>query len=159
MTSKKSKIVAAGSGLERRSAPGESITYKLIGDETGGALDYLIVTVDPNIGPPLHAHHHQDEALHFIKGRFKVQIGDDTTICESGDFAYVAPGTPHAFVNISSDPGELIAVFTPGGTDKFFEEFGPLMNSGTPDQEKIAALLEKHGMSLLGPPLSPDEDG
>ena len=93
-----------------------------------------------------------------MKGRYKVQIGDDTTICESGDFAYVPAGTPHAFVNISDEPGEFVAVFTPGGTDKFFEEFGPMMNSdsGPPEQEKIAALMEKHGMTLLGPPLSPD---
>ncbi len=33
-----------------------------------------------------------------------------------------------------------------------------MMNSGPQDQEKIAALMEKHGMSLLGPPLSPDQD-
>ncbi len=157
MTEMKPKIVAADSGLERRSVPGESIVYKLTGDETGGALDYLTVTVDPNIGPPLHVHHNQEEAFHFTKGRFKVQIGDDTTICESGDVAYVPAGTPHAFVNISSEPGEFITVFTPGGTDKFFEEFGPMMSSGgPPDQEKIAALMEKHGMSLLGPPLSPE---
>ena len=65
--------------------------------------------------------------------------------------------TPHAFVNISSEPGEFIAVFTPGGTDKFFAEFGPMMISGgPPNQEKIAALMEKHGMTLLGPPLSPE---
>ena len=40
----------------------------------------------------------------------------------------------------------------------FFAEFGPMMNSGSgpPDEEKVAALMEKHGMSLLGPPLSAD---
>ncbi len=155
MTEKKPKIVTAGSGLERHSVPGESMVFKLTGDETGGALDYFIITVAPNIGPPLHSHHNQEEAFHFIKGRFKVQIGEDTTICESGDFVYIPAGTPHAFVNISSEPGEFITVFTPGGMDKFFEEFGPMMSSsGPPDQEKIIALMEKHGMTLLGPPLS-----
>ncbi len=65
---------------------------------------------------------------------------------------------PDAFINLSDEPGEFIAVFTPGGTDKFFAEFGPMMNSGSgpPDEEKVAALMEKHGMSLLGPPLSAD---
>jgi len=69
---------------------------------------------------------------------------------------YVPAGTPHAFVNISSEPGEFIAIFVPGGTDKFFEEFGPMMSDNPPDQEKISALMEKHGMSVLGPPLSPE---
>jgi len=40
----------------------------------------------------------------------------------------------------------------------FFDEFGPLMNSasGPPSQEDIDALLKKHGMSLVGPPLTKD---
>ena len=152
----KPKVVANGSGLERDSVPGDSITYKLIGDESGGALDFLVATIAPHTGPPLHAHNNQDESFLFVKGRYKVQIGDDTTFCESGDFAYVPAGTPHAFVNLSSEPGEFIAVFTPGGSDKFFAEFGPMMHSGPPDNEKIAALMEKHDMRLLGPPLSPE---
>ena len=157
MKKPKPKIVANGSGLERFSVPGESFTYKLTGDESGGALDFLVATIGSHIGPPLHVHHTQDELFLFTKGRYKVQIGDDTSICESGDFAYIPAGTPHAFVNLSSEPGELLAVFVPGGTDKFFEEFGPMMASGPPDEEKIVALMEKHGMSLLGPPLSPEE--
>ena len=158
MSTKKAKIVANGTGLELQSVPGESILFQLTGDETGGALDYMIVTVAPNSGPPLHLHHTQEEVFHIIKGRFKIQAGDETTICDKGDFAYVPAGTPHAFINLSDEPGEFIAVFTPGGTDKFFAEFGPMMNSdsGPPDEEEVAAVLEKHGMTLLGPPLSAD---
>ncbi|MCH7903032.1 MAG: cupin domain-containing protein [Armatimonadetes bacterium] len=157
MKQKTPKIVPAGSGLERQSVPGESLVFKLTGDETGGALDYIVCTVGPKSGPPLHLHHTQEETFHITKGRFKFQIADETKICQSGDFVYIPPGTPHAFVNLSDEPGEFIAVFTPGGTDKFFAEFGPMMSSGgPPDQEKIAALLEKHGMTLLGPPLSPE---
>ena len=121
-------------------------------------MDYIIVTVTPNSGPPLHVHHHQEEAFHFTEGDFKVQIGDNTTIFRKGDFAYVPAGTPHAFLNISDKTAKFISIFTPGGTNKFFEEFGPMMNSdsGPPSQEKISALLEKHGMSLVGPPLKAD---
>ena len=50
MSTKKAKIVANGTGLERQSVPGESILYQLTGDETGGALDYMIVTVAPTQG-------------------------------------------------------------------------------------------------------------
>ena len=158
MSTKKAKIVANGTGLELQSVPGESILYQLTGDETGGALDYMIVTVAPNTGPPLHVHHTQEEVFHIIKGRFKFQAGDETTICEKGDFAYVPAGTPHAFLNISSEPAELIAVYTPGGGEQFFVEYGPLIESGEPDQETVVALMEKHGITLLGPPLSPDQE-
>ena len=55
----------------------------------------MIVTVGPKIGPPLHAHHTQDEVFYIPKGRFKFRAGDETTICEKGDFAYIPTGTPH----------------------------------------------------------------
>ncbi len=158
MTEKNPKIVRAGSGLERQAAPGETIVFKLTGGDSGGTLDYMVLTVAPNVGPPLHLHHFREETFHITKGRFKLRIGDETTICETGDFAYVPAGIPHAFLNISNEPAEFIAVYTPGGEEKFFEEFGPMMEGGAPDQEEVAALMEKHGITLLGPPLSPDQN-
>ena len=75
MSTKKAKIVANGTGLELQSVPGESILFQLTGDETGGALDYMIVTVAPNTGPPLHVHHPQEEVFHIIKGPIQVPGG------------------------------------------------------------------------------------
>jgi len=51
--------------------------------------------------------------------------------------------------------GEIIVVYTPGGGHKFYEELGPASRSGA-DRQQIAALFEKYGMTLLGPPLSLD---
>ena len=36
MTKKNPKIVRAGSGLERQAAPGETLVFKLTGDDSGG---------------------------------------------------------------------------------------------------------------------------
>ena len=47
-------------------------------------------------------------------------------------------------------------VYTPGGGHKFYEELGPLTRHGTPDRAAVAAVFEKYGMTLLGPPLSAD---
>ena len=45
-------------------------------------------------------------------------------------------------------------VYTPGGCQKFYEELGPLTRNGTPDRATVAAVFEKHDMTLLGPPLT-----
>jgi hypothetical protein len=45
-------------------------------------------------------------------------------------------------------------VYAPGGCHKFYEELGPATRAATPDRAEIAAIFERHGMSLLGPPLS-----
>ena len=66
------------------------------------------------------------------------------------------PRCPHAFLNLTDAPGEIIVVYTPGGGHRFYEELGPATRNGTPDRAVVAAIFEKHDMSLLGPPLSAD---
>ena len=92
----------------------------------------------------------------MLKGRYKIRIGDDLFYCEEGGFAYLPSRIPHAFLNLTDEPAEIIVVYTPGGGHKFYEEFGPISRSGPPDRKVIAALFEKYDMTLLGAPLSPD---
>ena len=106
--------------------------------------------------PPLHVHHGQEETIHVLKGRYKIQIGDETFQLAEGGFAYLPSGVPHAFLNLTDDPGEIIVVYTPGGGHKFYEELGPLTRSGMPDRAVVAAVFEKYDMTLLGPPLTAD---
>ncbi len=150
------KVLEAHEGLRLQSGPGRDLVFKLTGDETGGAFDYFIVEVAPHGGPPLHVHHRQEETVHVLKGHFKIQIGDETFRCAEGGFAYLPSGVPHAFLNLTDEPAEIVVVYTPGGGHRFYEELGPLTRNGSPDRETVAAVFEKHGMTLLGPPLSVD---
>lgn len=156
LTTPQYTVLAPGDGLRVASGPGRDLIFKVTGEDTGGALDYATVEVAPNGGPPLHVHHTRDELIHAVKGRFKVQIGDETFVIEQGGFAYMPTGKPHAFLNLTDEPAELTMVFTPGGTHKFFEELGPLARAAAPDRGEIAALFEKHDCTLLGPPLTAD---
>jgi len=101
-------------------------------------------------------HHHQDETIHVLSGRFKVRIADEEHILERGGFAYLPAGLPHAFLNLTDQPAELIILFAPGGGHKFFEELGPATRPATHNREEVAAIFERHGMTLLGPPLGAD---
>ena len=47
-------------------------------------------------------------------------------------------------------------MFTPGGGHKFFEELGPATRIATADRDEVAAIFERHDMTLLGPPLGAD---
>jgi quercetin dioxygenase-like cupin family protein len=147
-------VLAPREGLRLQSGPRRDLIFKVTGEDTGGALDYFTVEVAPKGGPPLHVHHNQEETIHVLKGRFKVRIGDELFRLEEGCFAYLPSEIPHAFLNLTDQPGEIIVVYTPGGGHKFYEELGPATRNGTPDRTVVAALFEKHDMSLLGPPLS-----
>lgn len=149
-------VLGPGEGRRLQSGPGRDLVFKVTGEETGGAFDYFIVEVAPHGGPPLHVHHGQEETIHVLKGQFKVRIGDKVFRCEEGGFAYLPSKIPHAFLNLTDQPGEIIVVYTPGGGHKFYEELGPATRGGQADPRAIAAIFERHGMTLLGPPLSPD---
>ena len=148
--------LAKGEGLKLQSGPGRDLIFKVTGEDTNGAFDYFIVQVAPKGGPPLHIHHMQEETIHVLKGQYKIRIGDEIFYCQEGGFAYLPSRVPHAFLNLTDEPGEIIVVYTPGGGHKFYEEFGPMSRNGPPDPKKVAPLFEKYNMTLLGPPLSPD---
>jgi hypothetical protein len=65
-------------------------------------------------------------------------------------------GIAHAFLNLTDEPAQIILVYSPGGVHPFFAELGPLTRDGTADKAEIAACFERHGMTLLGPPHSPE---
>ena len=149
-------VLSADEGLRLQSGPGRDLVFKVTGEDTGGAFDYFTVEVAPKGGPPLHVHHGKEETIHVLKGRFKVRIGDDVFELAEGGFAYLPSKVPHAFLNLTDEPGKIIVVYTPGGGHRFYEELGPATRNGAPDMAAVAAIFERHDMSLLGPPLSAD---
>lgn len=147
------KVVPPGGGLRRESVPGESLYFKLSGDDCASALDYLELQIAPGSGPPLHVHHVQHETIHFLEGDFKVQVGDALFDCPQGSFVYFPVGVKHAFVNLSAVMGRCILTFVPGGSHNFFAEFGPAVRAGQ-DEQAIAKVFERWDWEVVGPPLT-----
>ena len=149
-------VLGPDDGLRLQSGPGRDLIFKATGEQTDGAFDYSIVEVAPHGGPPLHVHHIHAEAIHALEGRYKIRIGDETFTCEEGGFAYMPAGLPHAFLNLTAEPGRVVLLYAPGGAHRFFEEYGPLARDGVHDRATLAAIFERHDMTLLGPPLRAD---
>jgi quercetin dioxygenase-like cupin family protein len=152
----KPRFLGPNDGLRLQSGPGRDLIFKVTGENTGGLFDYFVVEVAPRGGPPLHVHHIQEETIHVLKGRFKVRCGDETSILEPGGFAFLPSGLPHAFLNLTDEPAEVLVVYVPGGGHKFYEELGPISRAANPDRKAIADVFTRHDMTLLGGPLSPD---
>ena len=156
MTGVGKNILGPGEGLERTSVPGETLMFKVTGDDNDGRMDYFSLDISPDSGPPLHIHHKQYETIHFLSGRFRVHINGEEWECEPGSFVHFPIGVVHAFLNLSPEPAKCILTFTPGHTDDFFEEFGPIIRSfnGPPDPAVIGPIFAKHDWELVGPPLN-----
>jgi hypothetical protein len=92
------KVLAANDGLLRHSVPGETLIYKVTGDDTNGTLDVLVLTMQPKSGPqnPHHLYTYGRSAtmnrltkrcsasvlsmIRFLKRILQPQLSDPETI-------------------------------------------------------------------------------
>jgi mannose-6-phosphate isomerase-like protein (cupin superfamily) len=116
-------------------------------DQTGGALGLFRQTIAPKSGPPMHIHQTEDEFFYVVSGQFKVKLGDRIMSAPAQSVMFVPRGTAHTFQNVGTEPGVLLVGVTPGGFEKVFEE-----RQGV-DAETLRALVKKHNMEVVGPPL------
>jgi mannose-6-phosphate isomerase-like protein (cupin superfamily) len=63
-----------------------------------------------DIRPRLHTHD-VEEAHVLLEGSAKYQIGDQTLTVQAPYVAKVPAGVPHTFINVGSEPMNIIAVF------------------------------------------------
>jgi quercetin dioxygenase-like cupin family protein len=131
---------------------------KVAGDETGGALTLMEMTIPKGWGPPPHTHPGA-ETVYVVEGSVLYHIGDETIEGGPGSAFHVPGGTLEWFEPASEVVRVLIA-YTPGGIDQFFAEVGepaqkrelPPLSQEPPDFERMAAIGAKHGMNIQPPP-------
>jgi quercetin dioxygenase-like cupin family protein len=134
---------------------GDLYTFKLTGDDTGGAFALVENTVQPQNGPPPHIHHREDETFYVLEGEFSFFHGDTTFSANPGSFIYIPKGTLHTYKNVSGAIGRLVFLLTPSGFEKFFEEIGePAKDKTTPPPfdpatvEKLMKLAPKYHLEV-----------
>ncbi|MGH7800590.1 MAG: quercetin 2,3-dioxygenase [Thermodesulfobacteriota bacterium] len=137
---------------------GDLYTFKVMGEETGGAFAVLEVQVQPQNGPPPHIHHREDETFYVLEAEFSFLHSDITFTATAGSFVYIPKGTLHTFKNIGTSQGRFLAIITPAGFEKFFEEIGePAIDKSSPPPfnpaivEKLFALAPKYHLEVRVP--------
>ena len=122
---------------------------KLSTDDSGGKIFIIDTVRSGHGGPPLHYHHEQDEWFLVQEGNFRFQIGEASYELGPGDCLLGPKGVPHAFLNLTS-AARLLVAFMPAGSMEAFFAHAML----DPRSEEFRALSRKHGMEVVGPPLS-----
>jgi len=115
-----------GEGTTIEGPAGGPLTFKVRGEQTGGALTALENVIAPGDGPPLHTHAAEDEAWYVISGELRFQLGEERASAPAGSFVFVPRGTPHCFVNAGAEPARILVLFTPSGMEAFFDRFAEL---------------------------------
>jgi quercetin dioxygenase-like cupin family protein len=130
---------------------GDTLSVKVTGAQTDGAMTVIQEASPPQGGPPLHVHHREDEAFYVLEGKYEVQCGDRKIEATPGSFVFAPRAIPHAFRNISSGPGKVLIMITPAGIEHFFEELGQLGQDkpGPPDLGTVKKIAAKYGIEIL----------
>jgi quercetin dioxygenase-like cupin family protein len=150
-------LATAGEGA-RFWLPGGFDRIRLTAGQTGGVLGITESEEASGDAPPLHVHTHEDETYFVVEGTYTFFIGDQTLTAESGSVVFAPRGIPHTY-RIESPAARYICVITPGGWEGFFADAGiPAADpdfvppAADPDFDRIGAIAERFGVSILGPP-------
>jgi mannose-6-phosphate isomerase-like protein (cupin superfamily) len=147
--------VPAGSDREnKKHAIGlSSTTYKVLTQDTGGALFVLEQSNQKKGGPPRHLHHGVDELFYSVEGEYIVEVGSERFHLKPGDCVLGAREIPHAWAFAGGSPGRLLISFAPAGKMEAF--FNERENRGIKPgaYTNDASFMRAFGMELLGPPL------
>lgn len=144
--------VQPGAGTALRTPMGDVITIKAATSQANGSLTIMELLIGPEQGPVLHTHLREDEVWYVIDGDFRFKAGDAMFRVSAGGMAFGPRGTPHCFQNIGDTPGRLLAITTPSGLERFFEQFAALL-PGPVSQEAVAAIGHANWVEFVGPPV------
>ena len=143
----------AGDGVTVQGPAGGPLTFKLRGEESGGALTAIENVIAPADGPPLHVHEHEDESWYVIEGELRFRLGEEIAMAPEGSFVFVPRGTPHCFQNAGDVPARILVLFNPSGMERFFDRFAELP-AGPVDPDAFSTIGAEAGMTVVGPPLA-----
>jgi mannose-6-phosphate isomerase-like protein (cupin superfamily) len=141
---------------------GALMSFKAVGEETGGQFWALEGLADKHMAVPLHVHSQEDEIWDVVEGEIAFTVDGEVRVGGPGTFAYIPRGVPHTF-QVRSATARWFGFGLGGRLDQWFFETGepapalslPPAPVGPPSEAAIQAIvlsLQAYGTETLGPP-------
>jgi uncharacterized RmlC-like cupin family protein len=95
-----------------------------------------------------------------IEGDLTVQLGDEHHVLGPGGFVNAPIGLPHTYRNAGEEPTRALFVLSPGNNWAYLQEaseHGPVEDES--DLEHLLPILERHGVEVVGPPITGNPEG
>jgi quercetin dioxygenase-like cupin family protein len=142
---------------------GDKDTFKLMSEQTGGALTIMETTVPPGGGTPLHIHHRESEGIYVLDGDLDIVDNGLTIPIHTGSFVFMPEGSVHSFTNTRDEPSRVLILFVPGGFEQCLIEMGQPVVEGQPpppsrSDEDVATAKRigpKYGLEIVDEPGPP----
>ena len=136
-------LVARGEGDDAH-----GVTIKLYSEDANGAISIIEQPFEPGLLLPPHVHQN-DVWLYIVEGTMHARVGDETVEATSGCWVLKPRLIPHTMWNAGPEPARLIEVYTPGGFERFFNDFGDRVREGPVGLDELNRLGEPHGIRFF----------
>src|SRR5262249_30489454 len=124
------------------------VVVKLYGEETNGAVSIIEQPFEPGFMLPPHVHEN-DVWLHVLEGEMHARVGDEVVKATPGCWVMKPRRIRNTMWNAGDEPARIIEVYTPGGFELFFQDFGARLRSGPIGLEELNRLGKPHGIQFF----------
>lgn len=129
---------------------GDTASFLLTGEQTGGSYTMFVNVTAPGGGPPPHRHDDEDEWFYVLEGRAEFFRDGLWTEVPPGTSVFMPRGSVHSFRNAGDTPLKQIIHTAPSGFETFFARVAEEFNrDGGPDMNRVVEISAEHGISYV----------
>jgi quercetin dioxygenase-like cupin family protein len=141
-------------------------TFKVVGEDTGGAFALSELTAHTEFAPPPHVHRNEDESYYVLEGEFEFMDESRTFTAGPGSLVYLPKGRLHVHRNAGDTPARALVLVVPAGVEGFVQEAGePATDLSSvppvpdmPDLGRIVETAQRYGIEVPPPPAGRPDD-
>lgn len=126
----------------------DGVIIKLYGEETDGVISIIEQPFEPGFLLPPHVHEN-DVWLYILAGEMHARVGDEVVRATPGSWILKPRRIPHTMWNAGPEPARIIEVYTPGGFEHFFQDFGARLRQGPVGLDELNRLGAPHGIRFF----------
>lgn len=128
----------------RNPVTGETVTFLVTREDSGGALLELEMEADPRAsGATEHIHPNITERYEMLEGRLRLKLEGSEATVSAGQKLEIPAGTAHSFWNPDDAPARVRVRFEPAGRfEEFMESIYALARDGKTNAKSRPKLLQ-----------------
>ena len=130
------------------------VCFRLQAAQTDGQFTMFEFRVPARARVPIpHSHVAYDETIYGLDGVLTWTIDGRKVEVVPGGVLFIRRGTVHQFENVGAGEARQLSVITPGILGpEYFREVAEVINaSGPPNLDRIAAVMQRHGLRAVLP--------
>jgi quercetin dioxygenase-like cupin family protein len=126
-----------------------------VGKDTGSAFTLVETETQPKVQSLPKINYREDTTFYVLEGELEFMIEGNVSKVSAGYFVYAGRGTWHTYKNVGTRPARHLAMLTPAGIERFFEEVSvPALDRSSPppfeeeDLAKVVSIAPKYGLAI-----------